>query len=50
MKALFNRPWYPDAFWSLTHALRFISKKVVHLPLALMTVSEVTIIQIKKAK
>jgi radical SAM superfamily enzyme YgiQ (UPF0313 family) len=42
MKVLFIQPRYPDTFWSLRHALRFISKKAVYPPLGLMTVSAMT--------
>jgi len=42
MKALFIQPRYPDTFWSLKHALKFISKKAVYPPLGLMTVSAMT--------
>ena len=39
MKALLVYPKYPDTFWSLKHALRFISKKASHPPLGLLTVA-----------
>lgn len=42
MNVLFIQPKYPDTFWSLRHALRFISKKAVYPPLGLMTVSAMT--------
>jgi radical SAM superfamily enzyme YgiQ (UPF0313 family) len=42
MKVLFIQPGYPDTFWSLKHALKFISKKAVYPPLGLMTVSAMT--------
>ena len=42
MKVLFIQHRYPDTFWSLRHALRFISKKAVYPPLGLMTVSAMT--------
>lgn len=42
MKVLFVQPSYPDTFWSLRHALKFISKKAVYPPLGLMTVSAMT--------
>jgi len=42
MRVLFIQPRYPDTFWSLRHALRFISKKAVYPPLGLMTVSAMT--------
>jgi len=42
VKALFIQPRYPDTFWSLRYALRFISKKAVYPPLGLMTVSAMT--------
>jgi radical SAM superfamily enzyme YgiQ (UPF0313 family) len=39
MKVLLVYPKYPDTFWSLKHALRFISKKASHPPLGLLTVA-----------
>lgn len=39
MNILFIQPKYPDTFWSLRHALRFISKKATYPPLGLMTIS-----------
>jgi len=39
MKILLVYPQYPDTFWSLKHALRFISKKASHPPLGLLTVA-----------
>jgi radical SAM superfamily enzyme YgiQ (UPF0313 family) len=39
MKALLVYPSYPDTFWSLKYALRFISKKASHPPLGLLTVA-----------
>jgi len=39
MKILLVYPLYPDSFWSLRHALRFISKKAAVPPLGLITVS-----------
>ena len=39
MKILLVYPKYPDTFWSLKHALRFISKKATHPPLGLLTVA-----------
>lgn len=39
MKVLLVYPKYPDTFWSLTYALRFISKKATHPPLGLLTVA-----------
>jgi len=39
MNVLFIQPKYPNTFWSLKHALRFISKKAVYPPLGLMTIS-----------
>jgi radical SAM superfamily enzyme YgiQ (UPF0313 family) len=39
MKILLLFPHYPDSFWGLRHALRFISKKAAVPPLGLITVS-----------
>jgi radical SAM superfamily enzyme YgiQ (UPF0313 family) len=39
MRILLIYPEYPDTFWSLKHALRFISKKASHPPLGLLTVA-----------
>jgi len=39
MKVLLVYPKYPDTFWSLKYALRFISKKATHPPLGLLTVA-----------
>jgi radical SAM superfamily enzyme YgiQ (UPF0313 family) len=39
MKILLVYPHYPDSFWSLRHALRFISKQAAVPPLGLITVS-----------
>jgi len=39
MKTLLIYPKYPDTFWSLKYALRFISKKATHPPLGLLTVA-----------
>jgi len=39
MKVLLVYPQYPDTFWSLKYALRFISKKASHPPLGLLTVA-----------
>ncbi len=39
MKILLVHPHYPDSFWSLKHALRFVSKKAATPPLGLITVS-----------
>jgi radical SAM superfamily enzyme YgiQ (UPF0313 family) len=39
MKVLLVYPKYPDTFWGLKHALRFISKKATHPPLGLLTVA-----------
>jgi len=39
MKILLVYPRYPDTFWSLTYALKFISKKATHPPLGLLTVA-----------
>lgn len=39
MRILLIYPEYPDTFWGLKHALRFISKKATHPPLGLLTVA-----------
>jgi len=39
MKILLVYPSFPDTFWSLKHALKFISKKASFPPLGLLTVS-----------
>jgi len=39
MKTLLIYPEYPETFWGLKHALRFISKKATHPPLGLLTVA-----------
>ncbi len=39
MKILLINPEVPDTFWSLKHALRFISKKALLPPLGLLTVA-----------
>jgi len=39
MKILLVYPKYPDTFWSLKHALKFISKRATHPPLGLLTVA-----------
>jgi radical SAM superfamily enzyme YgiQ (UPF0313 family) len=39
MKILLIYPKYPDTFWSLKYALKFISKKATHPPLGLLTVA-----------
>ncbi len=39
LKVLLVYPEYPETFWSLKHAIRFISKKAVHPPLGLITVA-----------
>ena len=39
MKILLVYPRYPDTFWSLKHALKFISKKAAFPPLGLLTVA-----------
>jgi radical SAM superfamily enzyme YgiQ (UPF0313 family) len=39
MKALLLNPKYPDTFWSLKHALKFISKKAAYPPLGLITIA-----------
>jgi len=39
MKVLLIYPAYPDTFWSLKHALKFIRKKAAYPPLGLLTVA-----------
>jgi len=39
LKILLVYPRYPDTFWSLKHALKFISKKAAFPPLGLLTVA-----------
>ena len=39
MKVLLINPKYPDTFWSLKHALKFISKKAAYPSLGLLTVA-----------
>jgi len=39
MNILMIYPEYPDTYWSFSHALRFISKKVAVPPLGLLTIS-----------
>ncbi len=39
MKILLIYPKYPDTYWSFKHAMKFISKKAIHLPLGLVTIS-----------
>jgi radical SAM superfamily enzyme YgiQ (UPF0313 family) len=39
MNILLVYPKFPDTFWSLTYALKFISKKATHPPLGLLTVA-----------
>jgi radical SAM superfamily enzyme YgiQ (UPF0313 family) len=39
MKALLVYPEYPETFWSLRHALKFVSKKAAFPPLGLLTVA-----------
>jgi len=39
MKVLLLYPEFPDTFWSLKHALRFIRKKSAYPPLGLLTVA-----------
>ncbi len=39
MKILLVYPKYPETFWSLNYALKFISKKASHPPLGLLTVA-----------
>ncbi len=39
MKALLIYPEFPDTFWGLKHALRFIRKKAAYPPLGLLTVA-----------
>jgi radical SAM superfamily enzyme YgiQ (UPF0313 family) len=39
MNALLIHPRFPDTFWSLRHALRFVGKQAVMPPLGLLTVA-----------
>src|SRR5659263_310522 len=39
MKALFIYPEFPETFWTLRHAIKFLGVKVVSPPLALLTVA-----------
>jgi radical SAM superfamily enzyme YgiQ (UPF0313 family) len=39
MKVLLIYPEFPDTFWSLKHALKFIRKKATYPPLGLLTVA-----------
>jgi radical SAM superfamily enzyme YgiQ (UPF0313 family) len=41
MKILLAYPEYPDTFWSLKHALKFINKKAVMPPLGLLTIASI---------
>jgi len=39
MNVLLIYPGYPDTYWSFKHALKFISKRSVNIPLGLITVA-----------
>jgi radical SAM superfamily enzyme YgiQ (UPF0313 family) len=39
MNILLLYPKYPDTYWSLKHALKFISKKASNIPLGLITIA-----------
>src|SRR6266568_2056518 len=39
MNVLLVYPKYPDTYWSFKHALKFVSKKAVNIPLGLITVA-----------
>jgi radical SAM superfamily enzyme YgiQ (UPF0313 family) len=39
MKVLFISPWFPETFWSLRHAIKFLGVKALGPPLALLTVA-----------
>jgi radical SAM superfamily enzyme YgiQ (UPF0313 family) len=39
MNILLIYPQYPDTYWSFKHALKFISKKALNVPLGIITVS-----------
>lgn len=39
MNILLLYPRYPDTYWGFKHALRFISKKAVNIPLGIITVA-----------
>ncbi len=41
MNILLVYPQFPDTFWGLKYALKFISKKATHPPLGLLTVSAI---------
>ena len=40
-KILLVYPEYPETFWGLKHALKFVFKKAAHQPLGLMTVANI---------
>jgi radical SAM superfamily enzyme YgiQ (UPF0313 family) len=39
MNILLVYPKYPDTYWSFKHALKFVSKKAVNIPLGVLTVA-----------
>ncbi len=39
MNILLVYPKYPDTYWSFKHALKFVSKKAVNVPLGILTVA-----------
>jgi len=39
MNILLVYPKYPDTYWSFKHALKFVSKKAVNIPLGVITVA-----------
>jgi radical SAM superfamily enzyme YgiQ (UPF0313 family) len=39
MRILMVYPYYPDSFWSLRHALKFMPQKATHPPLGLLTIA-----------
>jgi radical SAM superfamily enzyme YgiQ (UPF0313 family) len=41
MNVLLVYPKYPDTYWSFKHALKFVSKKAVNIPLGVITVASI---------
>jgi radical SAM superfamily enzyme YgiQ (UPF0313 family) len=41
MNILLVYPKYPDTYWSFKHALKFVSKKAVNIPLGIITVAAI---------
>jgi len=48
MNILLLYPKYPDTYWSFKHALKFISKKAVNIPLGILTVAAMLPVEWKK--